>query len=91
MATAKSFIFVTRSPKKGSFGRKISLMLCSDLLKRHIANNALEDADQLFAISPPVNGNVTTYFFMVGLLTSVHLSHRQEDRNIAIISGATEN
>jgi integrase len=40
--------------KKGSFGRKISLMLCSGLLKRHIANNGLEDEDQLFAISPSV-------------------------------------
>lgn len=40
--------------KKGSFGRKISLMLCPDLLRRYIADNGLEGQDQLFAISPSV-------------------------------------
>jgi integrase len=40
--------------KKGSFGRKINLMLCSDLLKQHIADNGLQSDDQLFGICPPV-------------------------------------
>lgn len=40
--------------KKGSFGRKINLMLCSDLLKRYVADKNLQNDDQLFKISPPV-------------------------------------
>ena len=40
--------------KKGSFGRKIKLMLCSDLLKRHIEDNELKSTDYLFSISPSV-------------------------------------
>jgi integrase len=38
--------------KKGSFGRKINLMLCGDLLKQHIADKELQANDQLFKISP---------------------------------------
>ena len=40
--------------KKGSFGRKINLMLCSDLLKQYVKDKELQDNDQLFKISPPV-------------------------------------
>lgn len=40
--------------KKGSFGRKINLMLCSDLLKQYIQDKELQKNDQLFKISPPV-------------------------------------
>jgi len=40
--------------KKGSFGRKINLMLCSDLLKQYIRDKGLQNNDQLFKISPPV-------------------------------------
>jgi len=38
--------------KKGSFGRKINLMLCSDLLKQYVQNKGLQGNDQLFNISP---------------------------------------
>ena len=37
--------------KKGSFGRKVKLMLCSDFLKQYVAENKLKDNDQLFDIS----------------------------------------
>ena len=40
--------------KKGSFGRKINLMLCSDLLKQYVQDKGLQNSDQLFKISPPV-------------------------------------
>ncbi len=40
--------------KKGSFGRKINLMLCSDLLKQYVQDKGLQNNDQLFKISPPV-------------------------------------
>jgi len=40
--------------KKGSFGRKINLMLCSDLLRQYVADKGLANDDQLFQISPPV-------------------------------------
>ena len=40
--------------KKGSFGRKINLMLCSDLLKEYIQDKGLQNNDQLFNISPLV-------------------------------------
>ena len=40
--------------KKGSFGRKINLMLCSDLLKQYVHDKELQNNDQLFKISPPV-------------------------------------
>ena len=40
--------------KKGSFGRKINLMLCSDLLKQYVKDKELQDNDQLFNISPSV-------------------------------------
>ena len=40
--------------KKGSFGRKIKLMLCSSALKRHITDNGLQSTDQLFGICPSV-------------------------------------
>jgi len=40
--------------KKGSFGRKINLMFCSDLLKQYIKDKRLQNNDQLFNISPPV-------------------------------------
>ena len=45
--------------KKGSFGRRINLMLCSDLLKQYIRDKGLQDNDQLFKISPLV---VNQYF-----------------------------
>lgn len=38
--------------KKGSFGRKVKLMFCSDLVKKHVKDNELNDSDQLFDISP---------------------------------------
>ena len=40
--------------KKGSFGRKINLMLCSDLVKQYVKDQGLQDSDQLFDICPPV-------------------------------------
>lgn len=40
--------------KKGSFGRKINLMLCSDLLKQYVQDKGLQNNDQLFKISPPI-------------------------------------
>jgi integrase len=40
--------------KKGSFGRKINLMLSSDLLKQYIRDKGLQNNDHLFKISPPV-------------------------------------
>lgn len=39
--------------KKNSFGRKIKLMLCSDLLKDYIKTKELKRGDYLFSISPP--------------------------------------
>jgi len=38
--------------KKGSFGRKVKLMLCSDLLKSYVSIKGLNNNDQLFHISP---------------------------------------
>ena len=38
--------------KKGSFGRKINLMLSSDLLKQYVRDKGLQNNDQLFKISP---------------------------------------
>jgi len=35
-----------------TFGRKINLMLCSDLLKEYIKNKELKQGDQLFPINP---------------------------------------
>jgi len=35
-----------------TFGRKINLMICSDLLKEYIKNKELKQEDQLFPISP---------------------------------------
>lgn len=40
--------------KKGSFGRRINLMLCPNLLKDYIKENGLTPNDYLFPISPPV-------------------------------------
>ncbi|HBG60708.1 MAG: hypothetical protein A2Y10_13090 [Planctomycetes bacterium GWF2_41_51] len=40
--------------KKGSFGRKINLMLSSDLLKQYVQDKGLQNNDQLFEISPIV-------------------------------------
>ncbi|MCK5642668.1 MAG: site-specific integrase [Gammaproteobacteria bacterium] len=40
--------------KKGSFARKINLMLCSDLLRQYIKEKRLQANEQLFNISPPV-------------------------------------
>jgi len=40
--------------KKGSFGRKIKLMLCSDLIREFIEENNLERDDHVFQICPPV-------------------------------------
>ena len=37
-----------------TFGRKINLMLCSDLLKEYIKDKGLKETDCLFRISPPV-------------------------------------
>lgn len=38
--------------KKGSFGRRIKLMLCRDLLRKHCTINELEPNDYLFSIKP---------------------------------------
>jgi len=38
--------------KKGSFGRKINLMICSDVIKKHIERNGLNPDDSLFDFSP---------------------------------------
>jgi integrase len=38
--------------KKGSFGRKINVMLCSDLLRRYVVDQKLHNDSQLFKISP---------------------------------------
>jgi integrase len=40
--------------KKGSFGRKINLMLCSDLVRRHVDDKNLRSSDPLFQFSPPM-------------------------------------
>ncbi|MEN6384056.1 MAG: hypothetical protein ABFD79_02550, partial [Phycisphaerales bacterium] len=40
--------------KKGSFGRAINLMLCSDMLKQYVQKNGLQGDDPLFPISPIV-------------------------------------
>ncbi len=40
--------------KKGSFGRKINLMLCSDLLRRYVDDKGLKSSDHLFEFSPPM-------------------------------------
>jgi integrase len=40
--------------KKGSFGRKINLMLCSDLLRRYVDDKGLQSSDHLFEFSPPM-------------------------------------
>jgi integrase len=40
--------------KKGSFGRKINLMLCADVLRKYIEDNDLQPSDALFEISPAV-------------------------------------
>lgn len=40
--------------KKGSFGRRINLMLCSDLLKQYVRDKGLQNNNQLFKISPLV-------------------------------------
>ncbi|MEK6858352.1 MAG: hypothetical protein AABX53_00375 [Nanoarchaeota archaeon] len=37
-----------------TFGRRIKLLICSELLKEYIENNALRPDDTLFDISPPV-------------------------------------
>jgi integrase len=37
-----------------TFGRKIKLMLCSELLKDYIKSQKLKNSDHLFLISPPV-------------------------------------
>ena len=39
--------------KKGSFGRKINLMLSSEMLKEYVETNKLQGLEQLFKISPP--------------------------------------
>jgi len=38
--------------KKGSFGRKVKLMLCSDMIRGYVSINELKNNDQLFNISP---------------------------------------
>lgn len=38
--------------KKGSFGRRIKLMICSDLLREYIKSHNFKPEDQLFAIEP---------------------------------------
>jgi hypothetical protein len=38
--------------KKGSFGRRIKLMICSELIKEYIKSNNLELNDYLFQITP---------------------------------------
>ena len=40
--------------KKGSFGRKINLMLCADMLRQYAEGEGLQGEDQLFAITPHV-------------------------------------
>lgn len=40
--------------KKGSFGRKINLMLSAELVHRYVRDKQLGESDQLFKISPPV-------------------------------------
>ncbi len=40
--------------KKGSFGRKINLMLCADLVSQYVADEGLQGEDQLFSIRPHV-------------------------------------
>ena len=40
--------------KKGSFGRKINLMLCSEMLRQYVRDNGLQPSDPLFDISPTV-------------------------------------
>ena len=40
--------------KKGSFGRKINLMLCPDLLRRYVDDKGLKSSDHLFEFSPPM-------------------------------------
>lgn len=40
--------------KKGSFGRKIKLIICSELLKKYVKYKNLTPNDYLFKISPPV-------------------------------------
>ncbi len=37
-----------------TFGRRIKLMVCSDLLKEYVSQKGLSSNDQLFAICPPV-------------------------------------
>lgn len=38
--------------KKGSFGRKVKLMLCSDMIRGYVLMKGLKNNDQLFNISP---------------------------------------
>ncbi len=40
--------------KKGSFGRKINLMLCADMVRQYVADEGLQGDDQLFPIKPHV-------------------------------------
>ncbi len=40
--------------KKGSFGRKINVMLCSEMIAQHIRQHNLQRGDYLFPISPAV-------------------------------------
>jgi integrase len=40
--------------KKGSFGRTINLMLCSETLKRYIKDKGMQNDDSIFPISPIV-------------------------------------
>lgn len=40
--------------KKGSFARKINLMLCSDLVRRYVNDKGLKSSDHLFKLSPPM-------------------------------------
>lgn len=37
-----------------TFGRRIKLMLCSELIKRHVSERGLNSEDYLFKFSPPV-------------------------------------
>ena len=46
-----------------TFGRRIKLMLCSDLLKKHIEYNGLKSTDYLFPIKPQT---VNKYFNRLG-------------------------
>jgi len=39
--------------KKGSFGRRIKLMICSEVIKEYIQEKELQDDDYLFPINPP--------------------------------------